>query len=166
MQAGLRKVDKVKSQPSSLTSQSEEHQHYVHCTGGMFVIIEDGHNTPPSPPPVNQEIKRANPLASRSSSKELRSSSSGSLGKKSSTELRKDYIARQASEILNPEEVDKECKIGFLWSWNFMSSRRWRSSNTGDEHFQDTVLKDFRLFCADHEERLTRYWLDYREKYF
>jgi hypothetical protein len=40
---------------------------------------------------------------------------------------------------------------GFLWSWNFMISKRWKQiSNTGatgDIAFMDKMLSDFRNPC-------------------
>ena len=72
------------------------------------------------------------------------------MSKRSSADLHKLYVARQAER---PEK-----QVGFLWTWNYMSSRRWRSSNTGDEMFQDTMLADFRRFCSNDEGRLTEFW--------
>jgi hypothetical protein len=42
-----------------------------------------------------------------------------------------------------------------------MVSRRWKSSSTpatGDEVFQTKILKDFREFCANNENRLKLFW--------
>ncbi|PSN43947.1 DEP domain-containing protein 5 [Blattella germanica] len=53
------------------------------------------------------------------------------------------------------------CHMGFLWSWNHMVSRRWKSaatSATGDEMFQTKILKDFREFCANYDNRLKQFW--------
>ena len=76
------------------------------------------------------------------------------MSKRSSADLHKLYIARQAER---PEK-----QVGFLWTWNYMSSRRWRSSNTGDEIFQDTMLADFRRFCSNDEGRLTEFWESFK----
>lgn len=52
--------------------------------------------------------------------------------------------------------------MGFLWSWNHMVSKKWRSSNntpaTGDETFQLKFLRDFKHFCANQEQRLAAFW--------
>nr|XP_011413842.2 GATOR complex protein DEPDC5 isoform X3 [Crassostrea gigas] len=117
---------------------SDEQQQYVHCTGGMFILMESSQVT--SSPKV---IK----ISSR-------------VSKKSAGELRKDYIARQNSNTSNTEVVTQN-KVGFLWSWNFMSSKRWRSPNTGDEIFQDRMLADFRQFCANENNRLKEFWNDF-----
>ena len=49
-------------------------------------------------------------------------------------------------------------QVGFLWAWNFMLTKRWRSSHTGDEGFQDKMLADFRAFCSNKDGRLVQYW--------
>ena len=56
-------------------------------------------------------------------------------------------------------------RVGFLWSWNFLLTKRWRSSHTGDEHYQDKVLADFRAFCSNVDNRLRDYWDDCKERY-
>ena len=42
-------------------------------------------------------------------------------------------------------------ETGFLWSWNFMISKKWKiTSNTGatgEIAFMDKMLADFRAFC-------------------
>ncbi|XP_062606005.1 GATOR1 complex protein DEPDC5-like isoform X1 [Saccostrea cucullata] len=118
---------------------TDEQQQYVHCTGGMFILIESGQIVTPKE----------------------RKTTSSRFGKKSAGELRKDYIARQNSSS-SAAEVLTQNKIGFLWSWNFMSSKRWRSPNTGDESFQDKMLADFRQFCSNENHRLTEFWNDFK----
>lgn len=138
--------------PSSVCSTSdsynynnlEEHQQYVHCTGGMFVLIEASQITSP--------VSKDAPY------------SSGSFGRKSTSEMRKDYIARQTSRTSQPE-LEAESRIGYLWSWNFMLSKRWRSGNTGDEFFQDKLLADVKAFCANKDNRLKEFWDDYKLTY-
>ena len=141
---------RIPNKSSYMYSQYEEYQQYVHCTGGMFILIEQSHNS-------------KSPVAKSPILKEPRYS--GSLSKKSSSELRKDYIARQTSHTVYQSSWELETKIGFLWSWNYMSSKRWRSGNTGDEHFQDKVLRDFRAFCSNDEDRLQNFWEEYHQIY-
>jgi hypothetical protein len=43
-------------------------------------------------------------------------------------------------------------KVGFVWSWNFMLLKKWRTSHTGDEAFQDRILADFRAFCSNKDD--------------
>ena len=57
---------------------------------------------------------------------------------------------------------------GFLWSWNFMISKRWKNiSNTGatgDIPFMDKLLADFRRFCSNEDNRLVDYWLQCKQQ--
>ncbi|XP_052240462.1 GATOR complex protein Iml1-like isoform X2 [Dreissena polymorpha] len=159
---------------------AEDYHQYVHCTGGMFIIIEDTNlakanhqpiiETRPigvkpviESQPINAKKRENNSsLGNLPPSRNMKSSVSyGTLGKKSFSELRKDYIARQTSQ-LDCQNVEWEIEIGFLWSWNFMLSRRWRSGNTGDETFQDNVLRDFRAFCSNEDDRLYEFWMEYK----
>ena len=118
---------------------TDEQQQYIHCTGGMFILMESSHI---------------------SSSPKVSKTTSSRFNKKSAGELRKDYIARQNSNTSNTEVVTQN-KVGFLWSWNFMLSKKWRSPNTGDEVFQDKMLADFRQFCANENNRLSEFWNDF-----
>ncbi len=59
-----------------------------------------------------------------------------------------------------PFYLDNDLFIGFLWSWNFMLGKRWRSQYTGDEQFQDSVLADFRAFCSNKDDRLVKFYND------
>ncbi|XP_020718140.1 GATOR complex protein DEPDC5 isoform X3 [Ceratitis capitata] len=54
-------------------------------------------------------------------------------------------------------------KVGFLWAWNHMiPNKKWKSlviKNSPDgELFQLKMLKDFRDFCSDTDERLSKFW--------
>ena len=57
-----------------------------------------------------------------------------------------------------PFYAESEAFIGFLWSWNFMLGKKWRSQFTGDESFQDNMLADFRVFCANQDGRLQAFF--------
>ncbi|XP_005093712.1 GATOR complex protein Iml1 isoform X2 [Aplysia californica] len=138
---------------SSMQEENCNHQ-YVHCTAGMFVLIPESNPALP-PTPSGSGSLLLGPLSVGSCSPQ-RVSETGGMSKKSSTDLHKWYIARQG----RPESVPNE--VGFLWSWNYMSSRRWRTSNTGDEKFQDTMLADFRKFCSNDENRLTSFWENFK----
>ncbi|CAL8081295.1 unnamed protein product [Orchesella dallaii] len=55
-------------------------------------------------------------------------------------------------------------EIGYLWSCNYMVSKRWRTSSTpvlGDETYMQNVLRDFRECCSNHENRLVIAWCTY-----
>uniref|UniRef100_A0A914WR81 GPN-loop GTPase 3 n=1 Tax=Plectus sambesii TaxID=2011161 RepID=A0A914WR81_9BILA len=45
-------------------------------------------------------------------------------------------------------------QFGFLWSWNYLLSHRYRSIPNCTEAFQDRMLEDFRRFCAGDDGRL------------
>lgn len=52
-------------------------------------------------------------------------------------------------------------KVGFLWSWNHMiPNKKWKGFVIGgtQELFQLKMLKDFREFCSNQDERLTNFW--------
>nr|KAG5702348.1 hypothetical protein BaRGS_003015 [Batillaria attramentaria] len=115
-----------------------KHQ-YVHCTVGMFVLIPELKASPNSSPAASASIRHP-PSPTVTSY----------LSKRSSSDLHKDYIARQHSN----RKFESNDRIGFLWSWNYMSSKRWRSANTGFEDFQDKMLADFREFCQNKDNRL------------
>ena len=55
-------------------------------------------------------------------------------------------------------------ETGFLWSWNFTISKRWKDKSntgaTGDIAFMDKMLADFRAFCANQDNRLKIFWDD------
>lgn len=136
MPAGVRDI----SEDAYPMGQGEDYSYYVHCTGGNFILMEDSH--------VSSPTLKDTPYSS-------------SFSKKSTSELRKDYIKRSQSSQFHQKEQVMESKIGYLWSWNFMSSKRWRSANTGDEFFQDKMLSDFRDFCSNKENRLQEFWLEW-----
>ncbi|CAF1551520.1 unnamed protein product, partial [Adineta ricciae] len=47
---------------------------------------------------------------------------------------------------------------GFYWCWNFCLGKKWRSTQTGEEKYQDIMLADFRAFCANDKNRLVNFW--------
>lgn len=147
--------------PSSCESDTSTTNHqYVHCTAGMFIFIPESITSKASglrdPKASGDQTK--DPKASGDQSKDPKSSGeSHSLMKKCASELHKLYIARQG----RPESVPNE--VGFLWSWNYMSSKRWRSVYTGDEAFQDRMLADFRKFCSNDEDRLAQFWAGFED---
>ncbi|CAF3703876.1 unnamed protein product [Rotaria sp. Silwood1] len=52
---------------------------------------------------------------------------------------------------------------GFYWCWNFCLGKKWRSSQTGEEKYQDIMLADFRAFCANDKNRLLNFWNEANE---
>ncbi|XP_013383589.1 GATOR complex protein DEPDC5 [Lingula anatina] len=140
--------------PRPLNYQSDDTKpQWVHCTGGMFVMIPD---SAASAIPENStcltDRRMPNPTAMHK------------LFTKSNAH--KDYIERQRNRadsvnISFSSDISagtEDIKVGFLWCWNSMLSKRWRSPNTGDESFQDKVLADFRAFCSNQDNRLREFW--------
>ncbi|KRG07622.1 GATOR complex protein Iml1 isoform X3 [Drosophila mojavensis] len=59
-------------------------------------------------------------------------------------------------------------KVGFLWSWNHMiPNKKWKAltiNNSADgELFQLKMLRDFREFCSNAEQRLANFWAQSQE---
>lgn len=46
---------------------------------------------------------------------------------------------------------------GFLWSFNYMLTRRWKSVTSGEEAFAELLLHDFKNFCANKNDRLRKF---------
>jgi len=59
-------------------------------------------------------------------------------------------------------------KVGFLWAWNHMiPNKKWKAqtiNNSADgELFQLKMLKDFREFCSNSDQRLSTFWAQSQE---
>lgn len=122
----------------SCPSLEQQSLQYVHCTGSMFVVILSG--------------KASDAISGSSQSKSLR-------------QQYEEYIARQCNQK-SPSSSSRRSTshyVGFLWAWNSMLTKRWRSINTGDEAFQDRMLSDFRKFCSNTDGRLLSYWNELKE---
>jgi len=130
------------NQQRSSATFSTHHQ-YIHCTGNCFVLI------PTLLPARKQGILGL-------------SSKKASLGRERREEEppRENVIRRTADG--QTQLPYSHNATGFLWSWNFMISKRWRSLSTtgatGDIAFMDKLLADFRRFCDNREDRLVEYW--------
>lgn len=120
--------------PSTLWFDLDIEQ-YVHSSGGMFVLISDPEN-----------LKK---LGSRHK-----------VNRNQTGESFVNYLAH-LDTCLEASNQHRS-HFPFLWSWNYMLSKRWRSAFTGDEHFQDKVLLDFRKFCSNDEGRLINFWKEFQ----
>lgn len=119
---------------------SHQHNQYIHLSGNVFLLI----------PTVPCEHNRQSPIPR---SRPLRRQPLPSEG----TSPHHEYITRH----VGPHPHAHEARVGFLWSWNHMVSRRWRLGSTnaiGDEVFQNKLLADFKSFCANNENRLRNFW--------
>lgn len=110
-------------------------EQYVHSSGGMFVLISDTEN-----------LKKL-----------------GSRHRVNRNQTAENYV-NYLAHLVNCSEKQSQhrTRFPFLWSWNYMLSKRWRSAFTGDEHFQDKLLLDFRKFCSNSEGRLIKFWEKFR----
>lgn len=146
---------------------------YVHCTGGMFVLIPDNKATSPR----NRDGTHRKPTVGTYLDYIIHQRQrSQSFGERSKDIVSPDSLPSQGelSEhmTMNGGHVMEDGKgihsihgrVGFLWAWNYMLNKKWRTSSTGDEHFQDKMLADFRAFCSNEENRLRDYWDTCRQK--
>ena len=132
--------------PPNINYPEDMQPQYVHCSGGMFVLIPDNKTTSPR----NLDGTHRKPVV-------------GSY---------KHYIAWQrgrSESCIHMKEINdsfsnQDLRTGFLWAWNFMLNKRFRTNHTGDEHFQDKMLADFRAFCSNTDNRLREYWDSLRHK--
>ncbi|XP_054714786.1 GATOR complex protein Iml1-like [Uloborus diversus] len=73
-----------------------------------------------------------------------------------------EYITRHFSGVKNKRlsalNAETDTKIGFLWSWNYMITKRWKNAGTVDENFMRKVMRDFRAFCSNQNSRLEEFW--------
>lgn len=51
-------------------------------------------------------------------------------------------------------------EIEFIWSWNYMLTKRWRSSSTQDESYAVSLMQDFKRFCMNDSNRLVEFWYE------
>ncbi|XP_060856853.1 GATOR complex protein Iml1 isoform X2 [Metopolophium dirhodum] len=142
---------------NSKTNGNESyHNQYIHLTGNVFVLIlsdliEEAKEKNESP---DQGL---NELEASGNQQELQFSP------------HMEYISRHVYHSLPKENDPKiEKRVGFLWAWNHMVSRRWKSSNpaTGDEQFQNKLLEDFRYFCSNKDERLSNFWKSCKDEHY
>lgn len=49
-------------------------------------------------------------------------------------------------------------KVEFIWSWNYMLTKRWRSQSTQDEAYAVSLMLDFKDFCQNGHNRLVEFW--------
>ncbi|CAH0554753.1 unnamed protein product [Brassicogethes aeneus] len=127
--------------PSNALNGSREHQ-YIHSTGTIFVLVST------VAPKSRNRINSVN---------NSRGTGRYSVHADVVPSPHEAYITRHVSGK-NKDDYDNSRKLGFLWSWNHMVSRRWRTNQGVDNNFQTKLLKDFREFCANLDNRLKNFW--------
>ena len=124
-----------KGQNQKEANFSTQHQ-YIHCTGNMYVLI-----------PTKKKNKRQEDKGGQQQHQLVKNKHEG------------------GGYLKMTKPAYDHSQTGFLWSWNFMISRRWKQScnsgATGDIPFMDKMLEDFRLFCSNKDERLERFWTEH-----
>ncbi|KYN45026.1 DEP domain-containing protein 5, partial [Trachymyrmex septentrionalis] len=76
------------------------------------------------------------------------------------TENDRQYVHITGNAFILVPFRQKRYPMGFLWSWNHMVSRKWKSLSlsAGDEFFQKKIIQDFRHFCSNGDNRLKEFW--------
>ncbi|XP_074596917.1 GATOR complex protein Iml1 isoform X2 [Brevipalpus obovatus] len=118
----------------------ESRQQFVHVTGSIFVLLPD---------------------TSTSESKFQK----GPAKHEDICSPHEEYITRHFSGVRQTDRNGLEdIRNGFLWAWNYMITKRWKTPITGDETYMRRFMKNFRRFCENVEDRLLAFWNEYREK--
>lgn len=146
-------------QQKSSTTFSTHHQ-YIHCTGNCFVLIPTQLELVPGIQGIKgMSIKKKSVASSTLPKTPTEPSQMNTTGAKSKDSSGSVISRHPAGKTQVKYEHDE---TGFLWSWNFMISKRWKNiSNTGatgDIGFMDKLLADFRKFCNNEDDRLVNYW--------
>ncbi|XP_011699596.1 PREDICTED: DEP domain-containing protein 5 isoform X10 [Wasmannia auropunctata] len=128
-----------------LVENTENDRQYVHITGNAFILVPSTTNTRPRPR-TGTNVVRRNTGQKRYPVHQEQSSPHEA------------YITRHVGGKKDDHSVDR--KMGFLWSWNHMVSRKWKSLSlsAGDEFFQKKIIQDFRHFCSNGDNRLKEFW--------
>ncbi|XP_076285697.1 GATOR complex protein Iml1 isoform X7 [Lasioglossum baleicum] len=131
--------------PCLIESTENDHQ-YVHMTGNAFILIPSTTNTRFRPRTSTNVVRR-------------NTGQKGYPVHPDQPSPHEAYITRHVSGK-NKNDYSMDRRIGFLWSWNHMVSRKWKSSSTlaGDELFQKKLIQDFRHFCSNGDNRLKHFW--------
>ncbi|XP_075221255.1 GATOR complex protein Iml1 isoform X2 [Lycorma delicatula] len=132
-----------------VTEKEKQHHHnqYIHLSGNVFLMI-------PSMP-CNKTRSRATSI-SRTNNRTTRTARY-QIPEEVAASPHHEYITRH----VGLEEYGPDTRVGFLWSWNHMVSRKWKWSSTpatSDEAFQNKLLSDFRSFCNNSNNRLKVFW--------
>ncbi|XP_058462915.1 GATOR complex protein Iml1 isoform X2 [Malaya genurostris] len=141
---------KIGSNEASLVYQ------YVHCTGNMFILVTNSNHGKKSRQRLTSGGSSITNFINRySASYESQVQNNISSGAQES------YITRHVTGSKNKEDCEVIRRTGFLWSWNHMiPNKKWKSLAIAqsEELLQLRMLRDFKDFCANREERLVNFW--------
>ncbi|XP_055607436.1 GATOR complex protein Iml1 isoform X1 [Uranotaenia lowii] len=141
------------------SNQASLDYQYVHCTGNMFILV-------PNP---NHGLKSRQRLASGGKTMKkptnfinrYSASYESQMGNNMSAAAHEAYITRHVTGSKNKEDCDMIRRTGFLWSWNHMiPNKKWKSLviSQSDDLFQLRMLRDFKDFCSNQDQRLVNFW--------
>ncbi|XP_060527530.1 GATOR complex protein Iml1 isoform X2 [Cylas formicarius] len=135
----------------SLANEAAEEQNvknhqYIHATGTIFVSISRLVSKP--------ERHRVNSVAN------ARVTDRYSVHADVVPSPHEAYITRHVSGKNREDDPNCTDRIGFLWSWNHMIGKKWRTNQAVDTAFQIKMLRDFREFCGNGHDRLKNFWRD------
>uniref|UniRef100_A0A182MHG8 DEPDC5 C-terminal domain-containing protein n=1 Tax=Anopheles culicifacies TaxID=139723 RepID=A0A182MHG8_9DIPT len=132
---------------------------YVHCSGNMFLLV-------PNP---NMGLRSRQRLASGGSNFKKpiafinRYSASYESQMVATGNHEPSYITRHVTGAKGTTKDESEVirRTGFLWSWNHMiPNKKWKSLVIAqtDDLFQLKMLRDFKEFCSNTDQRLVAFW--------
>ncbi|XP_076057838.1 GATOR complex protein Iml1 isoform X2 [Oratosquilla oratoria] len=131
-------------------SWSEQHQ-FIHVTGNMFVMIHSpGSDQTRTGAAANYLQRGRTPTTPMSPTGFVQADFAYGV-----SSPHEEYIHRLMADFYS---YDKRDKPGFLWSFNYMLTRRWRSNCSGENSLGDRMLQDFRHFCNNEDDRLHQFW--------
>ncbi|XP_054168694.1 GATOR complex protein Iml1-like [Oppia nitens] len=127
---------------------TDNQRQFVHVSGSIFVMI-------PSKNPASSPYKSVRKR--------------GKFVKVDNNDMacspHEEYITRHFSGVKQAgESAHIETKIGFLWCWNYMITKRWKTGVTGDENSMRKIMQDFCAFCSNKNQRLNQFWENYYTK--
>nr|XP_046911895.1 LOW QUALITY PROTEIN: GATOR complex protein Iml1-like [Dermatophagoides farinae] len=118
---------------------TENQRQFVHVSGSIFVMIPRK-NTTSAQKHLNKRGKF------------LQSIDRQEMG-------HEEYITRHFSGMqLKGQDAHIDAKIGFLWCWNYLITKRWKTNVTGDENSMRKIMQDFRGFCQNKDDRLVEFY--------
>ena len=123
----------------------KKQRQYVHVSGSMFVMIPRKSDRKELDTEVTEKIRRPS--------------------EKQEPDPHETYIIKHFTGVKHSDDDEKMTQVlktGFLWSWNYMITKRWKDQATGDEAFMRRVMADFRSFCSNEVNRLVVF---YNENY-